>query len=141
MTPLASASFLSVLTYAWLTPLMTLGWQRTLQAPDLWRVRAEEEAGPLSRALDEAWARRVEEAKLNSGEHKRWLGLGSSGDSSDPSLALALNDVLGRRFWVGGSLRPSAIVFSLLTVNTGLFKVIGDVSQLMAPLVTKVCGV
>ncbi|CAE6437055.1 unnamed protein product [Rhizoctonia solani] len=120
MTPLASASFLSVLTYAWLTPLMTLGWQRTLQAPDLCRVRAEEEAGPLSRALDEAWARRVEEAKLNSGKHKRWLGLGSSGDSSDPSLALALNDVLGRRFWVGG-----------------LFKVIGDVSQLMAPLVTK----
>ncbi|KAF8750785.1 ABC protein [Rhizoctonia solani] len=45
MTPLAGATFFSVLTYAWLTPLMTLGWQRTLQAPDLWRVQVEEEAG------------------------------------------------------------------------------------------------
>ncbi|CAE6454286.1 unnamed protein product [Rhizoctonia solani] len=120
MTPLAAASFLSILTYAWLTPLMTLGWQRTLQAPDLWRVRAEEEAGPLSQALDEAWTRRVEKAKLSLGEKRRRFGLGSIRDSNEPSLALALNDVLGSRFWVGG-----------------LFKVIGDVSQLMAPLVTK----
>ncbi|CAE7233383.1 unnamed protein product, partial [Rhizoctonia solani] len=118
MTPLASASFVSVLTYAWLTPLMTLGWQRTLQAPDLWRVRAEEEAGPLSQLLDEAWERRVEKAKANSKGRKRF-GLGPKGDSG-PSLALALNDVVGREFWMGG-----------------LFKVVGDVSQLMAPLLIK----
>ncbi|EUC58392.1 ABC transporter protein YOR1 [Rhizoctonia solani AG-3 Rhs1AP] len=119
MTPLASASFLSILTYAWLTPLMTLGWQRTLQAPDLWRVSPEEEAGWLSQSLDEAWARRVEKAKVNPEERKRRFGLGSR-DDSGPSLALALNDVLGRRFWIGG-----------------LFKVVGDVSQLMAPLLIK----
>ncbi|KAG8700947.1 hypothetical protein FRC11_012543, partial [Ceratobasidium sp. 423] len=98
MTPLASASFVSILTYAWLTPIMTLGWQRSLQAPDLWRVRAEEEAGPLSQSLDEAWTRRVEKAKANSKARKRWFGLSSRG---------------------------------------GLFKVIGDVSQLMTPLLTK----
>ncbi|QRW24039.1 ABC transporter transmembrane region [Rhizoctonia solani] len=119
MTPLAGATFFSVLTYAWLTPLMTLGWQRTLQAPDLWRVQVEEEAGPLSQALDEAWARRVEKANLDSAKKKRPFGL-SSKNNNGPSLALALNDVLGRRFWVGG-----------------VFKVIGDVSQLMAPLLTK----
>ncbi|KAL5632055.1 hypothetical protein ACGC1H_000172 [Rhizoctonia solani] len=119
MTPLASASFVSILTYAWLTPLMTLGWQRTLQAPDLWRVSPEEEAGWLSQSLDEAWARRVEKAKVNSKDKKRRFGLGAT-DDSGPSLALALNDVLGRRFWIGG-----------------LFKVVGDVSQLMAPLLIK----
>ncbi|KAH7335823.1 ABC protein [Rhizoctonia solani] len=120
MTPLARASFLSVLTYAWLTPLMTLGWQRTLQAPDLWRVRPEEEAGLLSQSLDEAWEKRVERVGANLKEKKRWCGLGSKGKNNEPSLALALNDVLGRRFWLGG-----------------LFKVVGDVSQLMAPLLIK----
>ncbi|CAE6379048.1 unnamed protein product [Rhizoctonia solani] len=119
MTPLASASFVSILTYAWLTPLMTLGWQRTLQAPDLWRIRAEDEAGPLSRGLDQAWARRVEKAKASSGGKKRRFGLGS-GHNSEPSLALALNDILGRQFWTGG-----------------LYKVVGDLSQLMAPLLIK----
>ncbi|KAB5592292.1 ABC transporter C family [Ceratobasidium theobromae] len=116
LTPLANASFVSVLTYAWLTPLMTLGWQRPLQAPDLWRVRAEEEAAPLSKAFDEAWAKRVARAKTRSKHQKWWFG----GGDNEPSLALTLNDVLGRRFWIGG-----------------LYKVIGDVSQLMAPLLTK----
>ncbi|CAE6471481.1 unnamed protein product [Rhizoctonia solani] len=120
MTPLTRASFLSILTYAWLTPLMTLGWQRTLQAPDLWRVRPEEEAGSLSRSLDEAWARRVEQARANSKGEKKWGGVGSRREDREPSLALALNDVLGRRFWLGG-----------------LFKVVGDVSQLLAPLLIK----
>ncbi|KAJ1300470.1 hypothetical protein OPQ81_005285 [Rhizoctonia solani] len=120
MTPLASASFVSVLTYSWLTPLMTLGWQRTIQASDLWRVRAEDEAGPLSQSLDEAWAKRVERAKANPDKRKRWFSMGSMWNGDEPSLALALNDVFGRRFWMGG-----------------LFKVIGDVSQLMAPLLTK----
>lgn len=98
LTPLANASFVSVLTYAWLTPLMTLGWQRPLQAPDLWRVRAEEEAAPLSKAFDEAWAKRVARAKTRSKHQKWWFG----GGDNEPSLALTLNDVLGRRFWIGG---------------------------------------
>ncbi|CAE6443041.1 unnamed protein product, partial [Rhizoctonia solani] len=94
MTPLANASFVSVLTYAWLTPLIILGWQRTLQAQDLWRVRTEEEAGPLSELLDKAWARRVERPKQSSQERGRKLKLVSSIKDNEPSLALALNDVL-----------------------------------------------
>ncbi|KAG9119276.1 hypothetical protein FRC07_005764, partial [Ceratobasidium sp. 392] len=121
LTPLATASFVSILTYAWLTPMMTLGYQRALQAPDLWRVRAEEEAAPLSRALDEAWARRVEKAKNSSGQRKRWFGLGRKKAKDDgPSLAMALNDALGKDFWIAG-----------------LYKVVGDVSQLMSPLLVK----
>jgi ATP-binding cassette subfamily C (CFTR/MRP) protein 1 len=110
LTPLARASFVSVLTYAWLTPLMTLGWQRALQAPDLWHVRAEEEAAPLSRALDEAWARRVEQAKAKPVNRSQWF---RSENKNEPSLAMALNDVLGRRFWISGELpRFSSFLWS-----------------------------
>lgn len=97
MTPLASASFLSILTYAWLTPLMTLGWQRALQAPDLWRVAAEDEAAPLSKALDEAWAKQMERAKNGTGK-KRWFRR----PDNEASLAMALNEALGKRFWLAG---------------------------------------
>jgi len=34
LTPLASASFLSLLTFSWITPLMDLGYRRTLQATE-----------------------------------------------------------------------------------------------------------
>ncbi|CAE7110372.1 unnamed protein product [Rhizoctonia solani] len=119
MTPLANASLVSILTYAWLTPLITLGWRRTLQATDLWRIRAEEEAGPLSQSLDEAWLRRVEKSKAGSEKRKWWFRLGPREDDG-PSLSLALNDALGRQFWIGG-----------------LFKIVGDVSQLMLPLLVK----
>lgn len=39
-----------------------------------------------------------------------------------PSIALALNDALGYFFWTGGA-----------------FKVLGDTSQLMGPIVIRVC--
>lgn len=113
-----------------------LGWQRPLQAPDLWRVRAEDEVAPLSRALDEAWARRVEHSKTEPTSQKWWSGY----SSNEPSLAMALNDVLGRQFWIGGEHVGYLIVFSGHTsnFNIGLFKVGGDIGRLMIPLLTKV---
>ena len=52
-----------------------LGYQRTLQAGDLWKLDETREAGYLSVKLDNAWARRLKEAeawnsKLDSGEIK-----------------------------------------------------------------------
>ncbi|KAG8870466.1 hypothetical protein FRB97_009732 [Tulasnella sp. 331] len=146
-TPLARANILSMLTYTWITPMITLGYQRPLQAPDLWKLDVSRQVGLMSKKLDEAWERRCEEAeewnaKLDSGEMKapvtkriKWtvqsMGRKDAYDSCEkrwrdkdgrrePSLAWALNDVLGRSFWAGG-----------------LFKVIGDTAQLMGPLVSK----
>jgi len=145
--PLASANFFSVLTYHWLSPIMTLGYQRTLQAPDLWKMDSTRECGVLSRSFDEAWARRCAIAeewntRLEKGQvnpsmitHVRWLfaslhgGLDTdeserrwrvTGGRKEPSIARALNDVLGWTFWTGG-----------------LFKVAGDTSQLMLPLLVR----
>ena len=77
--PLTSASIFSMLTYAWVSPMMVhdkllciflhvqlklqvLGYQRTLQASDLWKLNEARAATVLSAKLDESWARRKSEA-------------------------------------------------------------------------------
>ncbi|KAF8207123.1 hypothetical protein K438DRAFT_1962751 [Mycena galopus ATCC 62051] len=124
--PFVSASLLSKLTYTWITPIMVLGYQRTLQATDLWKVGPEQEAGYLSEKLDAAWARRVDAAKdWNAGSmmaeslHPCFCWREVDG-RQEASLAWALNDVLGHLFWIGGA-----------------SKVLGDTSQLMGPILVK----
>lgn len=62
---------------------MVLGYQRTLQAPDLYKLDISREAGTLAEKLEAAWSQRVSlaaewNAKLDSGEIcpstlKRWI--------------------------------------------------------------------
>ncbi|KAI0661576.1 ABC protein [Cubamyces menziesii] len=149
--PLVYSTIFAILTYRWINPLMSLGYQRTLQATDLWKMDESRESGILGAKLDEAWARRVQaadewNARLAKGDIKpslikraKWSiqalrGQGSYSERraalesrwrevdgrKQPSLAWALNDVFGRDFWFGGG-----------------FKVIGDTSQLMGPLLVK----
>ncbi|KAF5334268.1 hypothetical protein D9758_015549 [Tetrapyrgos nigripes] len=148
--PVVGASLLSKLTYTWVSPLMTLGYQRTLQASDLWKMHETFESGYLSESLDAAWTRRVRKAnewntRLSSGEIKpglwkrvswsfRAVRGGNYRDKRreleqhwrdvegrrEPSLAWALNDVFAQMFWIGGA-----------------FKVFGDTCQLMGPLLVK----
>ncbi|KAF9490797.1 ABC protein [Pleurotus eryngii] len=149
--PLTDASILAQLTYTWITDIMVLGYQRTLQASDLWKMDDSRLSGNISDRLDAAWARRVEEANTwNKGiacgdihpslirrltwvlrslpkgtrysQHKaslleRWR---KADGLKQPSLAWALNDTLGNLFWIGGA-----------------FKVFGDTTQLMGPLLVK----
>ncbi|OBZ72274.1 Oligomycin resistance ATP-dependent permease YOR1 [Grifola frondosa] len=149
--PLVYSSLLAILSYTWINPIMVLGYQRTLQATDLWKMDETRESGPLGAKLDEAWARRVKaaddwNARLINGEvepglflRAKWIfrALQSKGSfrenwatleehwrevdgRKEASLAWALNDTLGRTFWAGGA-----------------FKVIGDTSQLMGPVLVK----
>ncbi|KAJ7852235.1 ABC protein [Mycena leptocephala] len=144
ISPYVTASLFSRLTYTWITPMMVLGYQRTLQAADLWRMGPEQEAGYLTDALEAAWARRVEKAgewngRLERGEvgpplvkRVKWALRGKEKREElerewrekdgrrEASLAWALNDVLGHMFWKGG-----------------VFKVVQDTSQLMGPLLVK----
>ncbi|KAJ7064091.1 ABC protein [Mycena amicta] len=139
VSPYVSASLFSRLTYTWISPMMVLGFQRTLQASDLWKMGPEHEAGYLTGKLEESWARRLKNAeewnrRALAGEvrpsmwrkamwaipgrdrkqlEKRWK-------EREPSLAWALNDVLGHLFWRGG-----------------MFKVFSDTSQLMGPIIVK----
>ncbi|KAG8758519.1 hypothetical protein FRC14_008012 [Serendipita sp. 396] len=145
--PLATANTFSLLTYQWLSPIMTLGYQRALQATDLWKMDPSRESSRLTDIFDESWARRRKSAddwnaRLLKGEitpplrlrvlwrvRSLWGGpkideMTNTWRAKDgmkhASIAWALNDVLGREFWAGG-----------------VFKVVGDTSQLMGPLIVK----
>lgn len=127
---------------------MTLGYQRALQATDLWKMDSSRESALLSTRFDEAWARRCKaaadwNAQLESGEvnpplrrKALWAIKALCGGpkveqmehdwktkdgKKEASIAWALNDVLGHEYWGGG-----------------VFKIIGDISQLMGPLVVQV---
>ncbi|PPQ77123.1 hypothetical protein CVT25_010817 [Psilocybe cyanescens] len=149
--PLATASIFSILTFAWVTPMMTLGYQRTLQATDLWKLDKARSSETLSKRFDESWTRRKHEADtwnynlekgiVGPGRVRRYFwatrsifaGSNYSNKFNDmekqwrqvdgkknASIALALNDTVGFFFWTGG-----------------IFKVFGDTSQLMGPLLIK----
>nr|XP_019004389.1 uncharacterized protein I203_02506 [Kwoniella mangroviensis CBS 8507]OCF67850.1 hypothetical protein I203_02506 [Kwoniella mangroviensis CBS 8507] len=137
--PLATASILSKLTFQWVTPIMTKGYQRPLQATDLWKV-TDHTALPLS-------ARFLEALELRQTAAQEWNERLSTMNPSmylkaiwflkalrraaieyewrcrsgrkHGSVAWALNDVM-TGFWIGG-----------------IFKVASDVSQLMIPLLVK----
>ncbi|KZP31699.1 ABC protein [Athelia psychrophila] len=155
ITPLATANIFAQLTFTWITALMVLGYQRTLQAEDLHRLDPSRETEHLATTLNDAWARRVLAAdawntRLESGDlapgllkRTRWACRAAFGTKDmgatyadrraaleerwravdgrrEASLAWALNDTLGFAFWIGG-----------------VFKVVSDTSQLMAPLIIK----
>ena len=109
---------------------MDLGYRRTLQATDLYAMDESRSAGFLANKLEEAWACRVEKAKaynirLENGEIKppllsrfKWcitraVGRKSTREEQEAkwrqdsrrkaSLAWALNDVLGHKFWIAGA--------------------------------------
>ncbi|KAJ4479332.1 ABC protein [Lentinula aciculospora] len=148
--PIMNASLFSRLTYSWVTPLMVLGYQRILQASDLWKMDETMASAYLSEQLDKAWTRRVQQSnewnmKLRLGEIspgvlRRMVWFVRALASSDPrsrrrllerhwrdvggkreaSLAWSLNEVFGHLFWIGGA-----------------FKVFGDTCQMMGPLIVK----
>ncbi|KAF8530145.1 ABC protein [Hysterangium stoloniferum] len=147
--PLNEASLWSVLTFAWITPIMTLGYQRPLQATDLWKMDPRREVSGLVKLLDDSWTKRVHQAKewnakVKAGEiqptstkkafwavkaltgifREGWRGEYASyideWGHREASLAWALNDTFGWQFWIAGAA-----------------KVFGDAAQLMGTLLVK----
>ncbi|EFI27939.1 ABC protein [Coprinopsis cinerea okayama7 len=146
ISPYATANFLSLLWFSWITPIMTLGYQRTLQATDLWRLDDEHSAARLTARFEAACKQRDEHAsyvnkslasgalqpsfprrlswylksafssKTRASLEEDWRNQGHS----KASVPLALNDTLGRFFWIGGT-----------------YKVLADVAQLMCPLLVR----
>ncbi|KAF9237594.1 ABC protein [Melanogaster broomeanus] len=156
MTPLATTSILSEFTYTWITDIMILGYQRTLQASDLYKMDPSREAGRLSEKLEAAWARRVAAAadwndRLEKGEidpsfltrlsfvFRAMLASQGKGGCTYAERRAALEkhwrDVDGRK--------EASLTWALNDVFGDMFwiggglKVIGDTSQLMGPIVLK----
>ncbi|KAJ7086116.1 ABC protein [Mycena belliarum] len=149
--PTVSASLFSQLTYTWITPMMVLGYQRTLQATDLWKVGPEQEAGYLSEKLDAAWERRVhaadewnaglDDGRVSPPVFKRllWSVKALAGGSKYRARRVALEtrwrEVDGRK--------AASLAWALNDVLGHVFwiggvsKVLGDTTQLMGPILVK----
>ncbi|KAF9565380.1 ABC protein, partial [Agrocybe pediades] len=151
MIPLASASIFSVLIFTWVSPMMSLGYMRTLQATDLWKLDDSHSAAALSKKLDDSWERRKLKAEQWNSDLRKGIikpsllkritwnlyALSDLGHFSDKRQALekAWREVDGRK-------EPSLALALNDTVGVffwtgGFFKVIGDTAQLMGPILVK----
>ncbi|KAI6165735.1 ABC transporter [Pisolithus thermaeus] len=141
MTPEASAGFFSLLLFSWVTPLLSLGYARPLEAPDLYKLQDQHASNRIANLIFESFKRRCKEAqeynaRLEDGKVKPglraiwWVVRGHRADREKcwrerdgkrkASLILAMNDSIKWFFWSGGVL-----------------KVIADAAQVTSPLVVK----
>ncbi|KAG5653385.1 hypothetical protein H0H81_000772 [Sphagnurus paluster] len=140
--PEATANFFSLVTFEWVTPLLSLGYARPLEAPDLYRLQGERGSAYIAEEINASFDRRYKQAqeyntRLVNGEikpglwknvvwtlggrraekEKRWREVDGK---KKASLIWAMNDSVSWWFWSGGVL-----------------KVIGDTAQVTSPLLVK----
>jgi hypothetical protein len=141
--PEMTAGWFSILTFGWMNSLMSLGYARTLEAPDLWKLQEHRSSEIIANIiLDSFEARRRKADEYNTrlangeirpplrlrlisrlwgdGEErlKQWV---EKDGRKQPSLAMAINDSVKWWFWSGG-----------------ILKVAGDTAQVTSPLILKV---
>ncbi|KDR78885.1 hypothetical protein GALMADRAFT_244528 [Galerina marginata CBS 339.88] len=141
LTPEATASLLSRITFQWISPLLTLGYGRPLEAVDLWKLQPDRSAAHVANLILESLDRRVKDAdeynqRLANGEVSPgfkgvWWSIkgvrkereaewrGKTGKKK-ASLVWAMNDSVKWWFW-----------------SAGLLKLVGDTAQVTSPLVMK----
>jgi hypothetical protein len=141
--PEATANMLDLLTFGWLTDLMSLGYKRTLEATDLYKLSPDRGAARIADEINASFDCRQEKAmeynrRLANGELQPglwrniiWTVKGNAKERErkwreidgrkKASLTWAINDSVKWWFWSGG-----------------LLKVIGDIAQVCSPLVVKV---
>ncbi|KAF8840168.1 hypothetical protein BDN67DRAFT_1011682 [Paxillus ammoniavirescens] len=141
LTPEASAGFLSLLWFSWITPLLSLGYARPLEASDLYKLQDQHSATRIADSILESFERRriaanAYNARLENGEVGPGLkgiwwsirGVRSEREKAwrekdgkrKASLILAMNDSVNWLLW-----------------SAGILKVIGDTAQVTSPLVVK----
>ncbi|KIJ66691.1 hypothetical protein HYDPIDRAFT_26121 [Hydnomerulius pinastri MD-312] len=141
LTPEATAGFVSLLWFSWITPLLSLGYARPLEAPDLYKLQDHHASTVIANSILTSFARRRKEAdeynaRLANGEispglkgiwwsirgvrterEKAWR---EQDGKRRASLIYAMNDSIKWWFW-----------------SAGILKVMGDTAQVTSPLVVK----
>lgn len=142
LSPEANAGIISLITFQWLSPLLSLGYTRPLEAVDLWKLQPDRSAAHIADTILKSFDRRVQEAeeyneRLASGQINPglkglwWMITGNRKErevewrtqtgKKKASLVWAMNDSVKWWFW-----------------SAGLFKLVGDTAQVTSPLVMKV---
>ncbi|KAF8969223.1 ABC transporter [Flammula alnicola] len=141
LIPEASANLFSLITFEWITPLLSLGYARPLEAPDLYKLQPDRGAAYIADQIADSFVRRTKLAEeYNDRLAKGEIGPGLKGvwwsirghrkekerewrektGRKRASLVWAMNDSVKWWFWSGG-----------------LLKVVGDTAQVTSPLVVK----
>ncbi|KAI9755932.1 MAG: hypothetical protein M1835_000778 [Candelina submexicana] len=93
------AGFWSLLTFQWMSPLMSVGYQRPLEPNDIWLVNPNRSAEVLSQKLSSSFNRRV-----------------TRGDKFP--LIWAMHETFKIEFWVGGFCQLIANIFMVISPFT-----------------------
>ena len=93
------AGFLSLLTFQWMSPLMTVGYRRPLELNDIWLVNPDRSAEVLANRLTTSFNRRV-----------------ARGDKYP--LLWAMHDTFKFEFWLGGACNLFASMFQVMSPFT-----------------------
>ncbi|PIL29785.1 ATP-binding cassette transporter [Ganoderma sinense ZZ0214-1] len=139
--PEATAAWYNILTFGWITPLMSLGYARTLEATDLYKLQDHRASAAIAEKITKSFERRQKEAaeynerlangEINPGLKGVWWSLRGVRAEREKqwrekdgrkraSLVFAMNDSVKWWFWAGG-----------------LFKLFSDVAQITSPLLVK----
>ncbi|WVQ85431.1 hypothetical protein IAT38_007596 [Cryptococcus sp. DSM 104549] len=90
-SPISVANIYEILTFSWLTPLLSLGTKKYLGEEDMWALPQEDSAEALSQRLSTTWDHQV--------------ALSKSGKKAKPSLKLAILKAYGGPYIVAGVLK------------------------------------
>jgi hypothetical protein len=159
MIPEVTAGWFGLATFGWITPLMTLGYSRPLEAPDLYKLPHSRSSAHIADQILASFDKRRKKAedyntRLASGEvkvgwraiwwtfrggrterEKRWREVNGKRKAS---LVYAMNDSI--KWWVSIVIKlslPRSNYPATQFWSAGILKVIGDTAQVTAPLVVK----
>lgn len=118
--PESTANWFSILLFGWLSPTLRIGYTRPLQTDDLYDMPDHRRAEDHADKLERCWAARLEKNRNRPAESKSRKPFWMRRRSDTTVLTMALNDVCFRWFWLGG-----------------LFKLCGDLSQMVTPLLIR----
>lgn len=161
LIPEANAGWLSLLTFEWMTPLISLGYARPLEASDLYQLQDDRSAAYIAEKIQASFEARQIRAneyneRLANGEVKAgwrnilWALKGNRAErekrwrevdgKQKASLVLAMNDSV--KWFVSVIYYMSYSVHNLTHCmlqlwSGGIFKVLGDTAQITSPLVVK----
>jgi ATP-binding cassette, subfamily C (CFTR/MRP), member 1 len=90
------ANFLSLLTFQWINPLMTVGYNRPLELGDIWRVNPDRSVEVLTSRLMESFKRRAARGERNP-------------------LIWAMLDTYNGEFWLGGMCNLISSIFQVIS--------------------------
>ncbi|TYJ52875.1 hypothetical protein B9479_006510 [Cryptococcus floricola] len=99
-SPITTANIFEILTFSWLTPLLSLGTKKFLGEEDMWALPQEDSAESLSNLVASSWQKEIDAVK--------------AGKKEKPSLKRALFSAYGLPYAIAGLLKAIYDILNFL---------------------------